>query len=411
MKAGHLGENRVLAGFVDIEGVAQTITSLHRAFPSHFMHTFAAKANPMSSALALVKAHGMGCEVASAGELEQAIRAGFEPEKIIYDEPAKTMASLSNVLGRGIRLNIDNFQELERVRTLIGDSGSNSQVGIRINPQVGAGKIAAMSTANKSSKFGIALEDEGNRKAIVDCYCANPWLTALHVHVGSQGCSLNLMAAGIRKTIDLAAEINAVTGRRQVTVIDIGGGLPVNFSSDQISPDFGEYAQLLRRQVPELFSGEYTVITEFGRSILAKNGFIASRIEYTKSSGGKQIALSHAGAQVATRTVFMPDDWAIRLSVFAPSGEPKAGNEVLQDVAGPLCFSGDMVGTGRMLPLIEPGDYVVLHDTGAYYFSNPFYYNALAAPAVYRAEIDEGFVKFTVWRRQQTVDDMLAVIG
>jgi diaminopimelate decarboxylase len=168
----------------------------------------------------------------------------------------------------------------------------------------------------------------------------------------------------------------------------------------------------LQQRVPELFSGKYTVKTEFGRSIFAKNGFIASRIEYTKNSGGRRIAISHAGAQIATRTVFIPESWKIRLSVFGPSGQAKKGEEVSQDIAGPLCFAGDMIGSERMLPLIEPGDYVVLHDTGAYYFSNPFFYNALTAPAVYGAAvIDDDFVDFTVWRRQQTVDDMLAVIG
>jgi diaminopimelate decarboxylase len=212
--------------------------------------------------------------------------------------------------------------------------------------------------------------------------------------------------------VDLAEEINAACGNQQIEVIDIGGGLPVNFDSDEVKPGFAEYADALRQRVPELFSGKYTVKTEFGRSIFAKNGFIASRIEYTKNSGGRQIAISHAGAQIATRTVFMPEAWKIRLSVYRPSGQAKSGKEVSQDIAGPLCFAGDMIGTGRMLPLIEPGDYVVLHDTGAYYFSNPFYYNALAAPAVYGAEVfDDDFVKFTVWRRQQTVDDMLAVIG
>jgi diaminopimelate decarboxylase len=220
------------------------------------------------------------------------------------------------------------------------------------------------------------------------------------------------MSAGIRKVVDLAEAINAAAGRQQVEVIDIGGGLPVNFESEEIRPTFAEYAAVLRNAVPELFNGKYRAKTEFGRSIFAKNGFIASRIEYTKNSGGRRIATSHAGAQIATRTVFMPDHWKIRLSVYDPAGVAKSGNEELQDVAGPLCFAGDMVGTGRMLPLIEPGDYVVLHDTGAYYFSSPFYYNALCAPAVYGADVTEGgFVKFSVWRRQQTVDDMLAVIG
>jgi len=269
-----------------------------------------------------------------------------------------------------------------------------------------------MSTATATSKFGFALEDEGRRKAIIDCYASNRWLSALHTHVGSQGCSLELMTAGIRKVVDLAAEISAHTGYQQIEVIDIGGGLPVNFDSDEVKPAFSDYASALRQDVPELFSGKYRVKTEFGRSIFAKNGFIASRIEYTKNSGGRQIAISHAGAQIATRTVFMPDHWKIRLSVSDPSGQLKKGSPLSQDIAGPLCFAGDMIGTERMLPLIEPGDYVMLHDTGAYYFSNPFYYNALAAPAVYGAEVlNDDSVSFNVWRRQQTVDELLAVIG
>ncbi len=412
VEAGYLSEDRPLAAFVDPAGLSRTIRALNNAFPAHFEHMFAAKANTMSRALMLVKDAGLGCEVASPGELEQALRTGFAPEKVVFDEPAKTLPVLRKVLQLGVGLNIDNFQEFARVESLLKETRSTSCIGFRINPQVGAGTIDAMSTATPSSKFGVALEDEGNRQALVDCYTNNRWLTSLHIHVGSQGCSLDLLAAGIRKVTDLAEDINASIGKQQVEVIDIGGGLPVNFESDEITPTFAEYADTLREQAPELFSGKYLVKTEFGRSIYAKNGFIAARIEYTKSSGGRRIAISHAGAQVATRTVFMPDHWKIRLSVYDSSGRARAGNEVSQDVSGPLCFAGDMIGTDRVLPLIEPGDYVVLHDTGAYYFSNPFYYNALPAPAVYGAEIlDDESVNFSLWRRHQNVDDMLAVLG
>jgi len=106
-------------------------------------------------------------------------------------------------------------------------------------------------------------------------------------HVGSQGCSLELLAAGQRKTVDLAEEINGRTGKRQVGLIDIGGGLPVNFESEEVRPTFAEYADVLSSAVPELFNGKFRGKTEFGRSIYAKNGFIASRIEYTKSAGGR----------------------------------------------------------------------------------------------------------------------------
>jgi diaminopimelate decarboxylase len=298
------------------------------------------------------------------------------------------------------------------VRELQASINSQSRIGFRINPQVGAGSISAMSTATRTSKFGVALADEGNREKLIDTYLENPWLTSIHTHVGSQGCSLDLMTAGVRKVVSLAEEINQVAGARQVEVVDIGGGLPVNFDSDEITPAFADYADVLKESVPELFDGSYRVKTEFGRSIFAKNGFIATRVEYTKSAGGRRIAITHAGAQIATRTVFMPDFWKIRLSVADASGKAKQGKEVLQDIAGPLCFAGDMLGTDRMLSEIEPGDYVVLHDTGAYYFSNPFFYNALAASAVYGAQIaEEGPVLFDVWRRQQTLDDTLAVIG
>ena len=412
IKAGHLDKERALAAFIDTRGVTRTISSLHDAFPEHFDHTFAAKANTMARALALVKEAGMGCEVASQGELEQALRVGFNPRQIVYDEPAKTEMVLQRILGSGIALNIDNFQEFERVRSIVSEGASNSRIGFRINPQVGAGAITAMSTATQTSKFGIPLDDPGNREVLIDHYRNHPWLTSIHTHIGSQGCSLDLMIGGIRKVVDLAVEINTTVGSQQISVIDIGGGLPVNFDSDEVRPTFGDYAGELKKHIPELFSGDFIVKTEFGRSIFAKSGFIATRIEYTKNSGGRQIALSHAGVQIAARTVFMPDHWTLRLSVYDSAGRAKSGNEVVQDIAGPCCFAGDMIGTERNLPLIEPGDYVVLHDTGAYYFSNPYYYNSIPAPAVIAADyLIDNTVNLTVWRQQQTLEQMLAVVG
>jgi diaminopimelate decarboxylase len=412
ISAGHLGSEQPLAAFVDTDAVGRAVGELRSAFPAHFHHTFAAKANTLRRALECVRGFGMGCEVASPGELEQALRAGFSPADIVFDEPAKTGAVLREVFETGVNLNIDNFQEFERVARLQAERPSAADIGFRINPQVGAGRIGAMSTATASSKFGVALEDENNRAAIIDRYLAHPWMNSVHTHVGSQGCPLDLMAAGVGKVTALAVEINERAGRQQVQVIDIGGGLPVNFDDDSVRPAFSDYAGALRQTAPALFTGRYRARTEFGRSVMAKAGFIAARVEYTKWSGGRHVAITHAGAQVATRTVFMPDHWKIRVSVFGPDGAPKTGDLLEQDIAGPLCFAGDLVASGRALPEVEPGDYVVLHDTGAYYFSNPFYYNALPAPPVYGAAHGaDGSVFLDCWRPRQSMDDMLAVIG
>ena len=151
----------------------------------------------------------------------------------------------------------------------------------------------------------------------------------------------------------------------------------MNFSSDATTPTYREYAALLHATVPGLLSGRYGIVTEFGRSLLAKHGTVLARVEYAKSAGGRPIAVTHAGAQVATRTVFVPEAWPLRVAAYDAEGRPKTGAPVAQDIAGPCCFAGDLVAENRPLPLLESGDHAALLDTGAYYFSTHFAYNSL----------------------------------
>ncbi|MFF7565719.1 diaminopimelate decarboxylase [Streptomyces pseudovenezuelae] len=413
-------ESAVLAAFVDLDGVAASVAALHKAFPDSVdvLHTFAAKANCLVPVLEEVRKLGMGCEVASAGELAQALAAGFAPEQIVYDSPAKTRSDLRQALDLGVAVNADNFQELARIDEILAARASTtgsapaSRIGVRLNPQVGGGGIAEMSTATATSKFGIALEDDGNRQRLLDAYRERPWLTWVHAHVGSQGCPLDLIAQGIAKAVAFADEVNSTCGRRQVTGIDIGGGLPVNFADDETTPGFDDYVAALRAHAPALFTGAYRIVTEFGRSLLAKNGFTAACVEYTKVSGGRPIAITHAGAQVATRTVFMPAAWPLRLTAHSPDGTLKQGEPVPQDIAGPCCFAGDLLAEARPLPRLAPGDIVALLDTGAYYSSTPFHYNSLPDPAVHGVRVDpDGHVRFRPLRQAETIRDVLARTG
>lgn len=379
-------EQAPLVAFVDWDSLEANVSHLMQAFPAKapVLHAFAVKANPLVPVLRKLREQGMGAEVASNGELNAALEAGFAPEHIVFDSPAKSWHELRRTLALGVALNIDNLQELERVRQILGEHPSVSEIGIRINPQIGAGRIAAMSTASAQSKFGVALGDPGMRETLIDTYLANPWLRRAHTHVGSQGCPLPLIAEGINELVKFADEVNARAGFAQIHTLDIGGGLPVDFTTDHPISAFDEYVAALSVGAPRLFSGDYSIVTEFGRSVLAKHGFIAAHVEYTKRMGGRDIAITHAGAQIATRTVFMPEAWPLRVEGYSPDGLPKSqGEPVVQDVAGPCCFAGDLVARGRELPLLEPGDIVALLDTGAYYASNPFAYNSLPMPAVY----------------------------
>ncbi|WP_435880071.1 diaminopimelate decarboxylase [Streptomyces atroolivaceus] len=407
-------EERPLAGFLDADGIRDSVDALRDAFAAEpgvrVLHTFAAKAASLIPVLRLLADCGMGCEVAGPGELRLAVEAGFAPEHIVLDSPAKTRDELRLALALGVAVNADSLGEVRRIDEL-RPPGSASVLGLRVNPQVGGGSIGAMSTATATSKFGVALRDPGAREQVVQAFAERPWLTRLHAHVGSQGCSLELIAAGVAETHRLAEEINEVLGERRVTGIDIGGGLPVNFTDDETRPTFAEYVTALRTAVPGIFDGRYDLVTEFGRSLLAKNGFIGARVEYTKDAGGRRVALTHAGAQVATRTVFMPDAWPLRVGAFDGQGRARSGPPMVQDIAGPCCFAGDIVAHARELPELREGDFVVLYDTGAYYFSTPWAYNSLPRPAVYGFAGVSGGLRFAPVREAQSLDSVAAESG
>ncbi|WP_329195785.1 MULTISPECIES: diaminopimelate decarboxylase [unclassified Streptomyces] len=378
-----------LVCLLDIAGIRAAAQALTSAFASELapgtpvLHAFAVKAAPLVPVLRLLADEGIGCEVASPGELALARAAGVAPQATVLDSPAKTVAELREALALGIAVNVDNRQELERLDALVSAAPPRSPVGVRVNPQTGAGTIDALSTATATSKFGVPLRDPGARAWLVEAYRARPWLTRLHAHSGSQGVPLALIAQGVRELHALAQEINAAVGRRQVDTLDIGGGLPVNFASDATAPTYAEYVTALREAVPALFDGGYGLVTEFGRSLLAEQGLILARVEYTKATGGRRIAVTHAGVQLATRTVYAPASWPLRILPYDTKGIPLTGPPLAQDIAGPACFAGDLLATARELPELSPGDLIGVPDTGAYFFTAHYGYNSLPRPAVH----------------------------
>ncbi|GAA3394902.1 diaminopimelate decarboxylase [Streptomyces roseoviridis] len=433
VRQGLVSPDEPVTALLDTDGIRASAAALTSAFAAvtdaPVLHAFAVKAAPLVPVLRLLYEAGLGVEVASPGELALARAAGVPPARTVLDSPAKTPAELRHALALGIAVNADNFQELARLDALVASAPTASPLGLRVNPQIGAGSIGALSTATATSKFGVALRDEGAREAVVQAYLARPWLTRLHTHTGSQGIPLALMAEGVGAAYALAEEINAKAGRQQIDTLDIGGGLPVNFASDEETPTYAEYAALLASTVPGLFDGRYALVTEFGRSLLAKHGTVVARVEYTKTSGGRPIAVTHAGVQLATRTVYAPESWPLRILAYDAEGRPRgrgreavpedSGEEVqevvvdvVQDVAGPACFAGDLLAVGRSLPPLRPGDLVAVPDTGAYYFAHHYAYNSLPRPAVHGfTPTDDGGIAFTTVRRAQTLDEIVAESG
>ena len=132
----------------------------------------------------------------------------------------------------GVTVNADNMEELERINEIIKTVNEDDKpklIGVRINPQIGEGTIKETGTASRTSKFGVPLSD---KPKILEAFRKYKWLNSIHCHCGSQGCSLTFLISGAVKTISLADEVNSILGERRIKVIDIGGGMPVNYETD-----------------------------------------------------------------------------------------------------------------------------------------------------------------------------------
>jgi diaminopimelate decarboxylase len=322
---------------------------------------------------------GAGAEAASLPELALALEAGVPPERMVFDSPAKTVEELRQALELGVHINADNLDELARLAALAEKTGQPPSAGLRVNPQVGLGGIAATSVAGTYSKFGVPI---AQRRDILAAFAAHPWLTGLHVHVGSQGCALDLLVAGTAAVYDLAEAINRELGPGRVGLFDLGGGLPAAYRDTDTPPTPREYVSALAARCPGLFFGRYRLVTEFGRMLHAPCALAVSRVEYVKRQPGHRTAILHLGADALVRECYHPKAWPHRAVLLDAAGREKGGKPAVWHLAGPLCFSGDFPVRRVRLPDIAPGDLVVIRDVGAYALSMWSRYNSRQIPRV-----------------------------
>ena len=147
-----LTDESAVLGLMDLDWVDTAFDRLTSAFESdrEVLHAVACKAVPLPSLLRRLADAGAGCEVASPGELELALSAGFAPDRIVFDSPSKTWAELRRAVDLGVSINADNFDELARLDTILAErnaTAASARIGVRINPQSGTGAIGALSTA------------------------------------------------------------------------------------------------------------------------------------------------------------------------------------------------------------------------------------------------------------------------
>ena len=335
-----------------------------------FIH-YALKANPNPELLSFLAGLGLGADVASGGELEAALAAGFPPERIGFTGPGKSQSELSRAIEVGIgAVNVESFLELELIAALSRQKRVRSRVGIRVNPARAKAKAGLRMAGD--THFGLA---EAQVPAALEYLRDRPDeldFAGLHVHAGSQILKAESVVENMESILALALRLDGLSILPLVG-INFGGGWGINYFPGQAGLDLdlirqGLKALLARPEYAELLEGVRLVV-EPGRFLVGESGVYATRILYRKQGHRTDFAIVDGGmhhhyllvggmGQVIRRN-FETDFLSLEERTRTP--------HLKLDVAGRLCTPQDVLATG-LSPGREvlPGDRVVFFNSGAY---------------------------------------------
>ena len=345
---GQVNEQDTSLIVAHLPALNQRLDFLSRSFSKNTLHAIAVKTNPHPQMLKHLVDVGYGLEAASIEEVNMAMAVGCAPSKIVFDSPVKTRSEIDCVAGlTDMLVNVNSIGELNRF-----PSDATCTIGIRVNPQVHTGAPEMFDVSRNESKFGVAIS---SKQDIIDAALAHP-VSALHMHSGSQMKDLQVQRGALEALKALADEINAASPGK-IHTLDIGGGLPSEPLSDQTR--MAEYGAI----VHEVFAGsEYNLVTEFGQWVHAEAGFALSRIEYVLDASRIFI---HLGADFFMRDAYTKAR-PFALEVWSDEGRPIEGDKGTFDIAGPLCFAGDYLAHGAVLPAkTTEGNWLSINGTGA----------------------------------------------
>ena len=354
---------------------------------------FAVKANSNLSVLATLARLGCGADTVSEGEIRRALKAGIPGERIIFSGVGKTDAELAFAIDTGVRqINVESGAELERLIAIAAARGSAPSIAIRVNPKIGAGGHAKITTGGATDKFGVPVEEA------IDLYArasASPHLTpvGLACHIGSQIMSLVPMEAAFRTLREMVLTLRA--NGHSVTRLDLGGGLGVPYHGQTDTPSIADYAAMCARVLEGL---AVEAAFEPGRLLAANAGLLLSRvIQINERGDGRRFAVLDAGMNDLMRPALY-DAFHDLVPV-----RPRAGDPLAYDLVGPICESTDIFARDRMLPPLEAGDLVAFMGAGAYGAVLANEYNS--RPLVPEVLVDGD--RWAVVRARPTYDEML----
>ncbi len=341
---------------------------LRETLPPEFSICYSVKANPNGAILRRFLDKGAGLEVASVGELEQALAAGCPAERVLFAGPGKTEAEIDAALRAGVgELHVESSLEARRLVEIARRLGVRARAGLRVNPgaEVQGG---AMRMGGKPAPFGV---DEEALDEVVDTLLADPVVDfrGLHIFSGTQILDATVLVNQYRRGIEIARRLAARLGRPLAT-LDFGGGLGVPYFSTESPLDTDKLRELLQGLMVEIEGDAALAGTRFlvepGRFLVGEAGIYVARINDIKVSRGKTFYILDGGMNhhlAASGNLGQVIKRNFPLAVVNRLGH-SASQSV--DVVGPLCTPLDTLARDAALPYAEVGDLVGIFQSGAY---------------------------------------------
>lgn len=367
---------------------------------------FAQKACSNIHILRLMREQGVKVDSVSLGEIERALAAGYQPQngedEIVFTADLIDPPTMARVHELQIPVNAGSVDMLAQ----LGEVSPGHRVWLRVNPGFGHGHSQKTNTGGENSKHGIWYSDLPAALEVMQRYQLK--LVGIHMHIGSgvdYGHLEQVCGAMVSQVIEFGQDLEAISA---------GGGLSIPYREGEEAIDTDHYFGLwnsAREKIAAHLGHPVKLEIEPGRFLVAESGVLVAQVRSVKAMGSRHFVLIDAGFNDLMRPAMYGSYHHI--SALAADGRDLAAEPLIDTVvAGPLCESGDVftqqaggeVET-RALPAVVPGDYLVLHDTGAYGASMSSNYNS--RPLLPEVLFDGGAARLI--RRRQTIDELLAL--
>ena len=391
----------------DEKGIRATARSLRAAFAWNpgFKEYFAVKATPTPGILKLLRDEGCGVDCSSLTELMMSQRCGFSGHDIMFssnETPAEEFQLASQL---GAVINLDDLTHVDFLYQTLGHIPET--ISCRSNP-------GGTFTLGESKEGFQVMDKPGDAKygmtrpQLTQAYRRLKELGArhfgLHAFLASNTISNDYYPALARILFQTAVELSEETGCH-IAFINLSGGVGVPYRPDQSANDIMAIGQGVRKAYEEILMpagmGDVAIYTELGRFLLAPNGHLV-----TTAVHEKHIYKEYIGVDACAANLMRPAIYGAyhHITVLGKEDQPC---DHKYDVVGSLCENSDKFAIDRMLPKIDMGDILVLHDTGAHGFSMGYNYNGKLRSAELLLQ-EDGSVELI--RRAETPDDYFATL-